>query len=159
MHPRSTHPSWCEHPMASNDETHTHTAAIGSTYLAEDVVIELVLVQPPDAQAPMLTLHAVTPTSRSSIDITGVQAWALAGMFIDATVTHARAAPNHRPMIDTSRPDSTASAQPAGTKTRPTWLLDRLNRANTARGLRIRSAAFRCPPSKRGRSANDEPKS
>src|SRR5437899_2097177 len=92
------HPSWCEYPLAPDDSTHTHThthtAAIGTAHLAADATAELALVQEPGAVGPTLTLHVVTLTARLSIDMTGTQAWALAGVLIDATVAHAHAAPN-----------------------------------------------------------------
>ena len=74
MHSAPKHPSWCEYPDAPGDASHTHTAAVGTTVLAKDTTIELVLVQPPGAPRPVLTLHITAPTARHSIDLPGGQA-------------------------------------------------------------------------------------
>ena len=148
MRPTSTHPSWCEYPHAPDDSTHTHTAAIGSTYLAQDVTIEMVLVQAPDSPGPMLSLHVTAPGGRVSVDITGAQAWALAGVLIDATVAHARAVPSRQPVADppmSDRPDSPGQAR---RRARPIWLLDRVDPGKVVRGLRMGGRSFRCPPAR-----------
>jgi hypothetical protein len=123
MHRAPTHPSWCEYPDAPGDATHTHTAAIGTTFLAQETTIELVLVQPPGATGPALTLHVTAPTARHSIDLTGVQAWALAGILIDATVAHAHAGSSGQ-RSGWTRPNATATSEVDG-RPRPIWLLDR----------------------------------
>src|SRR5262245_13924736 len=123
MHRTPTHPSWCEYPDAPGDATHTHTAAIGTTFLAHDTTIQLVLVQPPGATRPLLTLHITSPTARHSIDLTGVQAWALAGVLIDATVAHAQVG-SRGPGPGSPSPNATATSESDG-RPRPIWLLDR----------------------------------
>lgn len=138
------HPSWCEYPQAPNDATHTHTAAIGTTYVARDTAIELVLVQPPESAHPMLTLHVTTPSARLSIDLTGVQAWALAGVLIDATVAHAHAVPSRANTTTTKPPTRPSSRQPTDAA-RPLWLLDGHPNGRMPR-LRTSRRPFRCRP-------------
>jgi hypothetical protein len=132
-----THPSWCEYPHAPDDDSHTHTATVGTAHLAGMAIADVVLVQSQGDAQPMVTLHIVTPTGRLSIDATGVQAWALAGVLIDATVVHAQAASSCSRATPT-RPDP---------GTRPLWLLDRHpnGRMPCARTRR----SFRCPPWRR----------
>lgn len=62
MRATPTHPSWCEYQLALYDETHTHTAAAGTIHLARNAT-QLVLIQPPVATQPVLTLHIVVQTS------------------------------------------------------------------------------------------------
>ena len=133
-------PSWCECPHAPDDDTHTHTASVGIAHFAGDAIVDVVLVQAPGESQPMVTLHIVTPTGRLSIDGTGVQVWALAGVLIDATVAHAQAA--------SSSSGAAASVPPVpagpGPDARPQWLLDRhpngrMPRARTRRAFRCQS--------------------
>jgi hypothetical protein len=144
-----THPSWCEYPHAPDDDTHTHTAAVGTARFAGSATADVVLVQTPSDSQPTVTLHMVTPTGRLSIAATRVEAWALAGVLIDATVAHAQAA--------SSRSNAAAPVQPVpprpGPDARPLWLLDghpnpRMSRARTRR-------SFRCPPRRQPTTDND----
>jgi hypothetical protein len=122
-----------------------HTAAIGTAQFAGDAAIELVLVQPPNAACPVLTLHLVTPTARVSIDITGTQAWTLAGVLIDATVAHAQAMPSR--CGARLNPSIAPSSRQAEHRARPQWLLDRHPNGRMPRARTLRS--FRCPPARR----------
>ena len=139
MHRTPTHPSWCEYPHAPADDTHTHTAAVGTAQFAGSTTADVVLVQAPSDSYPVITVHIVTPAGRLSIDATGVQAWALAGVLIDATVAHAQAA---------SRPFKTAPVQTVPPRqspdARPLWLLDRHPNGRMS-PVRTR-ASFRCRP-------------
>jgi hypothetical protein len=105
------HPPWCDYPHAPGDETHTHTAAVGSVFLAGDVTAEVVLVQAPGPAAPMVTLHITGPRERVSVDMTGMQSWTLAGVVIDATVRHHHATLDAAPTLagSASRTRSRAS--------------------------------------------------
>jgi hypothetical protein len=134
------HPPWCEYPLAPDDSTHTHTAAIGTAHLAADATAELVLVQEPGAVGPTLTLHVVTPTARLSMDMTGTQAWALAGVLIDATVAHAHAAPSRSDAM--ARQPAAPSPPPSDRDARPLWLLDQHPNGRMPPARRRRS--FRC---------------
>jgi hypothetical protein len=134
------HPSWCEYPLVPDDSTHTHTAAIGTAHLAADATAELVLAQGPDAVCPTLTLHVVTPTARLSIDMTGTQAWALAGILIDATVAHAHAVPSRSDA--TSHQPVTPPPERSARDARPLWLLDQHPNGRMPPARRRRS--FRC---------------
>jgi hypothetical protein len=147
------HPTWCESPLAPDDSTHTHTAAIGTAHLAADATAELVLVQGPDAFRPTLTLHLVTPTARLSIDMTGTQAWALAGVLIDATVAHAHAAPSRSDA--TSHHPLTPSPQPPDRDARPLWLLDQHPNGRMPPARRRRS--FRCLGPRPQKVEGDDP--
>ncbi len=138
------HPTWCEYPLAPDDSTHAHSAAIGTAHLAADATAELVLVQEPGAVGPTLTLHVVTPTARLSIDMTGTQAWALAGILIDATVAHAHAhahaTPNSSDVM--ARQPAAPSPLPPDRAARPLWLLDQHPNGRMPPARRRRS--FRC---------------
>ena len=146
------HPEWCQSPLAPDDSTHTHTAAIGTAHLGADATAELVLVQGPDAVGPMLTLHVVTPAARLSIDMTGTQAWALAGVLIDATVAHAHAASSRSDV--TSHPPVAASPQPTNRDARPLWLLDQHPNGRMPPARRRRS--FRCLGPRRQKVEGDD---
>jgi hypothetical protein len=145
MHPTPAHPPWCQYPESPNDATHAHTAAVGTVDLARDTTVELVLVQTPDSPRPMLTLHVTAPTARLSIDITGVQAWALAGALIDATVQHAQAVSN-RQCVESTRPEPSLPPG-AERRTRPMWLLDRHPNGRMSR-RRTTGRTFRCLPTR-----------
>jgi hypothetical protein len=145
MSPTPVHPSWCEYPLAPSDETHTHTAAVGGACLSADTTIEMVLVQASDSHQPVLTMHLVAPTGRLSLDITGAQAWALAGVLIDATVAHAQAAPGRATTAPAGAEVSTPPSGRAANQDRSLWLLDRHPNGRMP-GRRTARQPFRCWP-------------
>jgi len=94
----------------------------------------------------MLTLHIVTPAERLSFDLTGTQAWSLAGVLIDATVAHSQASGNSSPA--TSTPPAVLRKRQRNHVADALWLLDRhpsgrMPRARTRRW--VRCAAKRWP--------------
>jgi hypothetical protein len=112
---RSAHPAWCESPNAPDDDTHTHTAAIGSVLLPGDITAEIVLAQMPRTTTPLLTLHVTGPARRISVDMTGVESWALAGVLIDASVAHRQA------ITDPGPPPMRDRSSTRGLDREPTW--------------------------------------
>jgi hypothetical protein len=102
-------------------------------------------VQTPDSPQPTLTLHVTAPTARLSINITGVQAWALAGVLIDATVRHAQAASSGL-SAESVPPDASVPRRAEG-RVRPMWLLDRHPNGRMPR-RRAGRRTFRCPPAR-----------
>ncbi len=147
MRPTPTHPYWCEHPQAPNDATHSHTAAIGTSYIARDVTVDVVLVQAPEASTPMLMLHINALVANLSVDVTGAQAWSLAGLLIDATVAHARAIPHGRPDgNDHERARPTSGRNENRMRSRPASFRRRANRDGGQHGPQSVRRSFRCSP-------------
>jgi hypothetical protein len=141
-----THPARCEYQLAPCDETHTHTAAVGATHIARNATIELVLIQPPDVTQPVLTLHIVAGSTRLSLNLVGEQAWALAGVLIDATVAHAQAARISTALPPSAPPQAEPAVAPDDTGRRlPLWLLDR-HPGRTMPRARTGHRSFRCRP-------------
>jgi hypothetical protein len=143
-----SHPFWCQYPQSPGDHTHAHTAAVGQALLLGGVVADVVLVQPLGDDL-VLRMHLDGPGVRVAVDLTGVQAWSLAGVLIDATVSHRQAA---------IEPAASSAAPPAGVESPPpaavpgvrrvelaepvrSWL----TRHRVARSPRRVRRAFRCP--------------
>ena len=145
MSPTPVHPFWCEYPYAPADSSHTHTATMGTIRVDGPTTIELVLIQAPDSPNPMLTLHIVTPAERLSFDLTGTQAWSLAGVLIDATVAHSQASSNRS--CATSTPLAVPRSRQRNHVADALWLLDRhpSGRMPRARTRRL----VRCPAKRR----------
>lgn len=122
--------------MRPGRRDHTHTAAVGSVFLASDVTAEVALAQAAGAAAPMVTLHITGPRERVSVDMTGTQSWTLAGVVIDATVRHHHATLGSVPTVV----GSAGRTRSRASRVAP-W---RLARRSAAR--RVRRDAHRCRP-------------
>lgn len=144
---------WCDFPQAPDDHTHSHTAAVAQVLLGHGVTADVVLVQTPGEVA-VVRMHLTGPGVRSEVDLSGVQAWSLAGVLIDATVTHRQvsAGPPAGSESDTDvAPADQVPTEPAvassssgrtGLAAPVRWWMAR----HRAVGPRRVRAAFRCPP-------------
>jgi hypothetical protein len=95
--PTHPHPPWCQYQHAPADHTHVHTCGIGTVHVNDDVTIDVSLTQEPgDTASPTLVVHISSAAGNLSFETTGQRTWMLAGLFIDATVTHAKTAPRPR---------------------------------------------------------------
>jgi len=96
---------------------------------------------------PMLTLHISAPAAGLSIDVTGSQAWALAGLLIDATVAHARATPHGRyPGANDDRERPSPRRSENTMRSRLASLRRRANHGGAQHGLTSIRRSFRCLP-------------